>query len=241
MRARPFRKCRLCLNEALLCDSHLIPKAMYRAYNTKINLRGLYLLSHQMKDYLLCSECEQRFRKLGEDWATANCCRDDGSYRVLGLLEAAPPLPECQSAKIFKGHEVPGLDIDAIIYFGMSVFWRAGVHEWRDRDHVCHIDLGPFEERIRQYLLGAPFPENVQLLARVIASRDVAQTAYPPGSGNASGFHYYRFSAGGFVYIMLVGSRSLKTTFGTQRRQHRKHTSPFIRKPMNSILNRWLI
>jgi hypothetical protein len=42
MRVRPVKKCRLCFEEALLCDSHLIPRAMYRAYDTKINERGVY-------------------------------------------------------------------------------------------------------------------------------------------------------------------------------------------------------
>lgn len=180
---------------------------MYRAYDTKFNRRGVYPLSKQLKDYLLCEKCEQLLRERGEDWATANCCRDDGTFRALDLLRSATPISDDTKIQIYSGGDVSGFDLQAIVYFGMSVFWRAAVHEWRDNYQVTHIDLGPFEERIRRYLLGGPFPRDVALVFRVIADPDVARAAYPPVSGKASGFHYHKFIVSGFAFILFAGSK----------------------------------
>src|ERR1017187_6381686 len=74
----PFARCRLCLQEASLQQSHLLPKSAYR-YLRMVGGRGnpnptflsatrLVQTSQQVKDYLLCAKCEDRFNNQGERW-----------------------------------------------------------------------------------------------------------------------------------------------------------------------------
>jgi len=78
-----------------LCNSHLIPASMYKTLrapgksNPNPTVFGdgySYTTSKQVSDYLLCEECEQRFRSLGEDWVMANCFRDDKTFRIREML-----------------------------------------------------------------------------------------------------------------------------------------------------------
>ena len=62
-----------------------------------------------------------------------------------------------------------GIDTDKLGYFALSVLWRAAVREWRTaKDERYQIQLGEYEEPMRQYLLGtAGFPQNVSVVATV--------------------------------------------------------------------------
>jgi hypothetical protein len=82
--ARPIARCYLCKEIAQLCDSHLIPKAMYRLCMARDGRnRNPFVVtpevhvqkSAQWHDYLLCEECERRMRVGGEDWVLKHCCR----------------------------------------------------------------------------------------------------------------------------------------------------------------------
>ena len=99
---RPSGKCALCLEEHPLCDSHLLPKSMYRllrAPNLKnpnpvhiVRSGTAYATSKQISDYLLCNGCEQRFRREGEDWTMAQCYRDNHTFRLRETLRASVAL-----------------------------------------------------------------------------------------------------------------------------------------------------
>jgi hypothetical protein len=98
MSKRPLRRCSLYLQDRLLCKSHLLPKAMYKTLRSKTDIQNPnpiligggvpHRTSEQAQDYLLCEECEDRFRRLGENWVLANCYRGGGTFRLRDALEA---------------------------------------------------------------------------------------------------------------------------------------------------------
>src|SRR5436190_24335520 len=118
MAKAPTSTCRLCQKVRLLCDSHLLPAATFKVLraNTLTNPNPVmfddesaYTTSKQLTDYLLCSECEERFHKHGEDWVLANCYRNDNSFRILDTLNAVSPKYEKDGVKVYSGATVPGI------------------------------------------------------------------------------------------------------------------------------------
>jgi len=53
----------------------------------------------QLKAHLLCEECEQRFRKRGEDWVMANCYRGQSDFRFKRILESYGPIETNESGQ----------------------------------------------------------------------------------------------------------------------------------------------
>src|SRR5437868_11021064 len=93
---RPTRACYMCLKTAILCESHLLPKALYRfcmARGDK-NPHPVVVLPNfqkqvalQLKRYLFCELCEQRLRANGEDWVLRYCCRGlKGPFALRNIL-----------------------------------------------------------------------------------------------------------------------------------------------------------
>jgi hypothetical protein len=173
--------CALCVQNRELRNSHLVPKALYRltrARNGRTNpnpvivtARGRRQTSFQAVRPLLCSECEQRFDHLGEDWVLKHCYRGYGRFRLRELLRQSTPLHSDEHFTIYCASSVPQLSIDRLVYFCMSVFWRASVCDWESSGEKYRaIRLGTkYQEQIRKYLLGAAeLPQSASIL--VLAS-----------------------------------------------------------------------
>jgi hypothetical protein len=217
MGARPYRRCRLCLEEHLLCDSHLLPKSMFRILRSPLDKNPnpivagegyYYPTSKQLSDYLLCEGCEQRFRRLGEDWVMANCYRDEQTFRIREILQSAVPLSDNKEIRIYSGASITELRMDDLVYFAISVFWRAAVHTWRVDGRGYGISLGPYEEPLRRFLRGeTAFPDKFVLAVRVSSRPELLKTAHAPNTGNGRGFHFHRFVIPGLVFVLLSGGR----------------------------------
>src|SRR4051812_38102325 len=59
-------------------------------------------------------------------------------------------------------------------YFGLSIFWRAAVHNWtvgREKDQ--RLWLGPYQEKLRLYLLGETgIPDGIVQLVTLSTALD---------------------------------------------------------------------
>lgn len=139
MSTRPTQECRLCLNVRPLCKSHFLPKAIYKTLrsSTSANPNPVvfgagfrYQTSVQAQAYLLCEECESRFRKGGEDWVLANCLRPGGKFPLRDVLYKATPVWKDSKIRLYSCKSAPSIDPDSITYFALSVFWRATVYNW---------------------------------------------------------------------------------------------------------------
>ncbi len=100
-RSRPVGVCALCLKTGELCDSHLVPKSLYRvarAADRRAHPDPVLMTStvrrqtsfHAMQ-YLLCAECEKLFDQNGEDWVMRHCYRGRDRFRLRELLQRATP------------------------------------------------------------------------------------------------------------------------------------------------------
>lgn len=212
-------KCRLCLRDGLLCSSHLIPKAIYRflraaGHNNPnpvfFDSKTQHQTSLQLQDYLLCEQCELRFKQRGEDWVLANCYRGRNSFRLFKSLEEGGLIYDDADFKAYAAAKVAAVDTEAMVYFAASVFWRAAVHSWRlrPRTEPVRIDLGPYEDPLRRYLMEETvLPDGIVVHTRIWSSENMNLAAmFPQGDRQDDGY-VYRFIIPGLVFTMLVGSR----------------------------------
>lgn len=165
--------------------------------------------SKQAQEYLLCEECELRLKKQGEDWTLAHCFRGPGEFRMRQLLLNTAPLFADDDIQLYKANDVAGIDLGSIVYFGVSVFWRASVRRWSlPGAPSFSIDLGPYQEPMRGFLLGeSGFPGGVTLHVAVSSNEEVAAYFVIPMSGNdgPNRCHYHKFSIPGMQFLLFAG------------------------------------
>jgi|SRR5205809_3343112 len=78
----PLGTCKLCLTkDSDLQDSHLQAKAGYRLLRESpgiapVVVREVMMKDEQVRDYVFCAACEDRFNKNGETWILQHCYRE---------------------------------------------------------------------------------------------------------------------------------------------------------------------
>lgn len=208
--------CKLCLQDKDLRDSHFLPAAIFAQLRMPtlknpnpvlITPETSLTTSRQIKDYALCNECEQRFSAQGESWVLANMARVEG-FLLQECLSNAGPLDANKDFAIFSGAAIACVNMDALVYFAMSVFWRAAAHEWRNVSGPMNgIALGPYQEPVRLFLLGGSFPANAVILVSVWPNREVPLMAYTPRKGDAPGYEAFNFLIPGIEFRLLLGDQ----------------------------------
>jgi hypothetical protein len=156
----PIGKCKLCLQTKELQNSHYLPKGAYKinrapalknASPVVLSNDQLLQSSAQLSDYLLCSDCEQRFSKNGEAWVLGSVPRNYGEkFPILDALNAEVPLLTDGDTKFYAGAKVKSLDMEKIAYFAISVFWRGAVHQWKSslRSEAPDVHLCAYEASV---------------------------------------------------------------------------------------------
>jgi hypothetical protein len=162
----------LCHQTKALQKSHYLPKGGYKVNRAPalknsdpvvLSSAALKQSSVQLKDSLLCNDCEQLFNKQGENWVLAHIPRTYGEPFPLYDTLSAKVLVV---ADVYAGASLKGVDVEKLVYFAMSLFWRGAVHSW-DSVHdgqAPEVVLNKYEEPIRQFLLkNAPLPQDLAL------------------------------------------------------------------------------
>jgi hypothetical protein len=209
--------CALCKQPGkMLQDSHLIPRAVYDACRTPdlTNPHPLILTKeivlqapHQITDYLLCENCEDRFNKRGEAWLLQRLAHDGASplYDALSRLQALGGLGD-DTLYATEGHDA--INTDKLVYFSMSVFWRASVKRWNHVGCGVGIQLGKYEEPLRKWLVGdGPFPKNMAIIICIPPTAQAVAMSYGPTAMKNSQFHVFRLYVPGVEFTLVVGNR----------------------------------
>jgi len=180
------KSCRLCLRNRTLVQSHLISAAMYRSLmRSKASQNPLIVgpglastTSKQVRELLLCSDCEERFNVTAEKWLASQIYRD-GQFPLANKLTVEMRTPELDDVGIaafsFAGYPS---DVERLAYFALSIIWRAAVRTWRVPfgGQTDSIPLSnSTEEIIRRHLLNeVGFPDCAAVIVS-ICSDDISQ------------------------------------------------------------------
>jgi hypothetical protein len=164
----------------------------------------------QVRDYVFCQECENRFRINGETWVLANIPHDYGeSFSLHTALNTATPSIVESDCILIPGRTTNGFDIDQLIYFGASMFWRGAAHQWKAFNGftVPPVNLGLYQEALRLFLLGkTPFPTDVFLTVILWPYKKVPTAALLPNSSAVTGWQRYWFYVTGLGFVLDCGS-----------------------------------
>lgn len=209
--------CALCGNTATLLNSHFMPAALYQEMNDPkgpiknmivLATRGTFQSADQFQMPLLCEICEIRFQKGGENWTLANRYRSDGTFPLRELLlSSTPELQRADGVSIYEARKVPGLMVEQLLYFAASLFWRAGIADWRVRfAEAPKIDLTPdLMDRLRNYLLGnEPFPAAASVFVLVDAEPNPQRVIVPPNKVAEVPHERYETHIPGMIFELAV-------------------------------------
>ncbi len=205
--------CKLCLNEADLQQSHYLGRALYRLSSddgeSPILMSPDLVIQDQkqIKDYVLCRNCEQRFTKMGEDYVMRMISRKDG-FRMMELIRANPIRRTEGEYTVYCAAHM-GIDTDALAYFALSVIWRGGAHIWRTFEGRATggLQLGHHEERLRRYLLGTdPYPRGVVVKVSIACDNASQNSAiFPRSNPDQRDATAFTFMARGIWFDVAVG------------------------------------
>lgn len=210
-------RCRLCHKVDHLCDSHLMPAALYRLLRSKtvnprdpltIDTRSTFQTSRQVSEYLLCVGCEDRFRKNGEEWVLRHCYREGEGFALRDLVLKGELLDDGPAGKFYSTRSNVHTDSGALTFFATSIFWRAAAHKWKSLGSVADnpIALGPYQESLRKYLLGqASFPNSVAMLVWVSSYDKPSRVVTTPHSGRIVNCHTHSFDIPGMRFDLFLG------------------------------------
>jgi hypothetical protein len=212
-------ECKLCLRPAMkLQESHFLSAGIYkklRDTNEKnpnpwmITEKNAVQISKQQKAYLLCSDCEERFSKHGENWVLAHCLRADGRFPLAEILASKVPALSSPSSptRVYNSASIHEINISALAYFATSIFWRGSIHGWNG-DGSIPVNLGELKEQFRVYLTNADlkvFPQDCALWVIVREGQEISRLTHPPVGGRQGNFHNYRFPMPGLGFVLAVG------------------------------------
>lgn len=193
-------RCALCLQEATLRNSHVIPEFLYESMYDEIH--RFHVLSaipdkknsmeqKGLREKLLCDKCEQQISRY-EGYAKK-------------VLKGGIAL-EFQTKGNFI--EVSGLNYQLFKLFELSILWRAGVSSLPFFEDVT---LGPHEEILRKMLLEENPGEVRDYGCLMFGLKDksvVADLMVQPERIRFDGINSYRFVFGGFHWQYIISSHN---------------------------------
>jgi hypothetical protein len=118
------------------------------------------------------------------------------------------PIETYTGLAVYSGRAM-GIDIDALVYYALSLAWRGAVKEWKTlKGQTTTASLGSHEEPIRRYLAGeAALPENVFVVLTVCtdqAAQLIVNAPWPvPTPGNA--YLQVEMFVRGLWFVVLAG------------------------------------
>lgn len=195
-------KCRLCLQERDLRDSHIIPEFLYRpGYDEKGRMLALEknnkrprYIQKGLREKLLCDSCEGLLSKQYENYFS--------KYWYLKRT-----LPSSTTSEYLS---LDNIDYQRFKLFHLSVLWRASVSSL---DPFQMVDLGIHQETIRQMLLnGDPKqPSEYQVFGAVVLSPDTTKVldgfVVSPTFQITNGLKIYAFVFGGCIWHYVEGNQ----------------------------------
>jgi hypothetical protein len=207
----------MCLREdVVLKCSHLTPASVYRLLDSPnapnhnpvlITSQGVVQTSREIKDYVLCEQCEDLLNRNGENWVLPLLATRENFPLYDLLTSVAPDIVE-PDVTAYAGAKNPRLRVNDLTHFALGIFWKASVHTWKSGSSSgSRIELGISGEKIRLFLRGdAPFPEYIALGVNVMPPPVTTMLSYIPREGTALGDgRYLSFYVPGILFTLAIG------------------------------------
>jgi len=195
-----------------------MPKALYRLLRSTelanpnpalMSSEAILQTSRQLKTFLLCSDCEQRFHHNGEDWMLKNCYRAPDRFKLRDVLLQHSPGYHDGQISVYAARDIAQVDIAKLVYFATSVFWRAAVARWvMESKQLEPLQLGrSFTEQFRLFLMNQrEFPAEAVITTEVLAFHEASlNAALFPHGGRQAEYHLYSFAIPGVRFDLFVG------------------------------------
>jgi hypothetical protein len=198
----------------MLQSSHLIGRAMYKMSRE----RGLApvvmtpeLATHtskQVRDYVFCSDCEDRFNKGGEKYVTS-LVYNGKSFPLLdriNLASLAGKRANQEGLMQYSGKKM-GIDTGKLTYYAVSVVWRSAAQKWKTLgNQTTSIELSDSrKEQFRRYLLGRiGLPHDVGVVVTVCTDLASQGLFFVPTLTKGSAFTTYSVLVRGVYFRILV-------------------------------------
>jgi hypothetical protein len=193
------QKCRLCLEQAELCDSHIVPEFFFkRLYDDKHRFFGvsgnpgerIRVSQKGMRENLLCKKCEGQFSKY-ETYGSSVLYGEPFSVENLGAIIS-----------------VGGIEYHRFKLFLLSLLWRLDATTlpfWQD------IDIGStHREKLRGMLVaedpGEPWRYGCTVLRLLNDGRPFNGLVSSAARAKMKGYHLHGIAADGFVFSFCVSS-----------------------------------
>lgn len=202
-----------------MLNSHYLPASSYKIIRkdagndplVAISAGKSFFTTKQVRDYLLCRLCEERFNKNGESWFLDHCYRGAGNFKLKSLIEAIGPAMADRDVAAYSAINAPEVNVEKLAYFAASILWRGAAHRWPTEDGPLEpIPLGiKYKEQFRQYLLGSePFPFNAILYVSLIPAEEWSSPMCLPRGGkvNSTKLWHYCVTMQGVSFTFLLGN-----------------------------------
>lgn len=186
-----------------------MPRALYKKLRSSrrpnndpciMTARAAEQSSYQVSDFVLCRECEQRLSRNGESYVMGLLPKGGGRFPLLEALQRSHAYEKRDDWAVYHAIDSPQINREQLIYFGISIFWRASVYTWRLKGRKpIRIELGSrYNEELRLYLLGQTLvPERAHLIARVCTDLAGRNFMFPPIESTGRGPRRFGFFACG--------------------------------------------
>jgi hypothetical protein len=156
---------------------------------------------------LLCQACEIRFQQGGENWFLAMRYRSDGAFPLRDLLKGATPLSSNGGTSVFDARSIGGVEVDKLLYFAASIFWRAGIAHWMTKfADAPKIDLkAEIMTKFASYLLGnGAFPSETSLNVCIAPDVQPERNIISPMKAQETPFVRYEGHIPGMMFELFV-------------------------------------
>jgi hypothetical protein len=208
--------CKLCLTPgAELHDSHFLPRSFYALFRDgknepiRFSPESVYPTSKQIKDFVFCGDCEERFNRDGENWVRPLLPTVGGPFPLRDRLMKAAPLYRDEAMAVFPTVGNPEMDSAKVMHFALGVFYKAAVHSWRGDSSEPYMPMEADDvEALRLYLLDkAALPKNMVVCITVDSLVVPLQSMNEPyRMADKDGFKRYVFYIPGIFFQLFVGN-----------------------------------
>jgi hypothetical protein len=223
----PKDRCKLCLeDDTELQLSHLTPAKVYRLLDSpNAPNRNPFLITSQVtvqtareiRDYLLCRDCEELLSRKGENWVVPRLAAPDKTFPLHDILTTVAPDVVGPDVRAYAAARNPEMRVEDLTHFALGVFWKASARAWRSGPSITStsgIDLGPFGDSVRLFLLGiGPFPERVALGVALMPPPVTTVLSYLPREGTQSnGVRHFSYYVPGVLFMISIGGEVSRDT-----------------------------